>query len=136
MRDTHSGELSKLATNTTLDLIYVDPLVVEDGVEIAKNLAPLLFTKDEYKDCKKIPEECLYEIEEKPDLETFAPVETSWVIDPDKPVEMPADKVEFKTYSQIIDEVAARILRKISKSEVDFVVLRRDADQNLMADIV
>ncbi len=136
VRDTHSGELSKLATNTTLDLVYVDPLVVEDRVEIAKQLAPLLFTRSEYETCLDLPEECLYEVKETPDLESFIPVETVWTIDDSKEIEMPAEEVEFKNYSKMIDEVAAKILRKISKSEVDFVVLKRDAEQNLMADIV
>jgi len=136
VRDTHSGELSKLATNTTLDLVYVDPFVVEDKVEIAKKLAPLLFDKKDYEDCMNSPEDCLYEIAAEPDLSEFVPVETVWTIDPDKEVELPPEEIEFKTYAQMIDEVAAKVLRKISKSEVDFVVLKRDAEQNLMADII
>ncbi len=136
VRDTHSGELSKLATNTTLDLVYVDPLVAEDKIEIAKKLAPLLFTKEDYADCINLPEECPYDVEEELDLELFVPVETVWIIDDSKKVEMPQEDIEFKSYSKMIDEYAAKILRKISKSEVDFVVLRHDSDQNLMADVV
>ena len=136
VRDTHSGELSKLATNTTLNLIYVDPFVAENKVEIAKKLAPLLFTRSEYETCLDLPDECLYKVEEEPDLGSFIPIETIWTIDDSKEVEMPAEEVEFKSYSKMIDEVAAKILRKISKAEVDFVVLKRDTEQNLMADIV
>ena len=136
VRDTHSGELSKLATNTTLNLVYVDPMVAEGKVEIAKKLAPLLFTRSEYETCMDLPNECLYKIEEEPDLGSFIPIETIWTIDDSKEVEMPAEEVEFKNYSKMIDEVAAKILRKISKAEVDFIVLKRDAEQNLMADIV
>ena len=136
VRDTHSGELSKLATNTTLDLVYVDPLVVEDKVEIAKKLAPLLFTKEEYNECIELPEDCIYDIEEEPSLESFAPLETVWIIDDSETVEVKKKEVTFKTYSTMIDEVAARILRKISKQEVDFVILKRDADTDLMSQVV
>ncbi len=136
VRDTHSGDLSKLATNTTLDLVYVDPLVAENKVEIAKKLAPLLFTRQEYEACLDTPDECLYDVKKEPDLESFVPVETVWKIDEDNEVEVPSKAIEFKTYSAMIDEVAAKILRRISKTEVDFVVLKRDVDQNLMADVV
>jgi len=136
VRDTHSGELSKLATNTTLDLVYVDPMVTENKVEVAKTLAPLLFTRKEYEACLDTPDDCPEDIEDEPALDSFVPVETLWTIDGSKEVEMPPQDIEFKTYSKMIDEVAAQILRKISKSEVDFIVLKRDVDQNLMADVV
>ncbi len=141
VRDTHSGELSKLATNTTLNLVYVDPLVAEDKVEIAKNLSPLLFTRDEYDTCLETPEECRYEIEREEEIEEI--VESSdplWVIDgaPSPTIHAAAEtKVnEFKGYGEMIDEVAASILRKISKAEIDFVVLSRDADPDLMAEVI
>jgi len=136
VRDTHSGDLSKLATNTTLDLIYVDPMVTDDKVGVAKTLAPLLFTRKEYEACLEEPDDCLYEVEEEPDLESFVPVETVWTIDDSKEVEMPPEDIAFKTYSKMVDEIAAQILRKISKAEVDFVVLKRDVEQNLMADVI
>lgn len=138
VRDTHSGELSKLATNTTLDLIYVDPMIAEDKILIAKKLAPLLFTRKEYDACVADPKSCVYEVEQKPDLDTVTTLDTPWAIDgtQDRKVEVKTSDLGSKTYPQMIDEVAARILRKISKSEVDFVVLKNDADPNLMADVV
>lgn len=39
----HSGEEFKLATNTTLDLIYADPSLVQDSAYVAEKLAPILF---------------------------------------------------------------------------------------------
>ena len=138
VRDTHSGELSKLATNTTLDLVYVDPMIAEDKVIIAKKLAPLLFTRKEYDACVATPEDCTYEVEQQSDLNTMTTIDTPWAIDggTDKKVEVKTSELAFKTYPQMIDEVAARILRKISKSEVDYMILKNDADANLMADIV
>jgi cell division protein FtsI/penicillin-binding protein 2 len=138
VRDTHSGELSKLATNTTLDLIYVDPMIAGDKVQIAKKLAPLLFTRKEYDDCLTDPKNCAYDPQQQPDLNSTTPLETPWAIDgnADKIVQVNTSELQSKTYPQMVDEVAATILRKISKSEVDFVVLKNDADQNLMADVV
>jgi cell division protein FtsI/penicillin-binding protein 2 len=138
VRDTHSGELSKLATNTTLDLVYVDPLIAEDKVTIAKKLAPLLFTHAQYDACVANPKDCVYEIAQTPDLNTTTTIETPWAIGNSvgNQVQVKTSELQNKTYPQMIDEVAARILRKISKSENDFVVLKNDADTNLMAEVV
>lgn len=136
VRDTHSGELSKLATNTTLNLVYVDPLVAENKVEIAKSLAPLLFTRDDYELCLKTPEECIYNPVEETMFERVLNVETAWSIDDRETVEVKTEDEQFKPYAKMIDEAAASILRKISKTEVDFVVLTRDAESNVMADVV
>lgn len=43
IRDRHSGEPYALATNTTLNLIYADPTLIENPSYISEKLAPLLF---------------------------------------------------------------------------------------------
>ena len=136
VRSTHSNELSKFATNTTLDLVYVDPMISENKEEVAKSLTPLLFTRSEYEECKEDPEECAYEVYEQPELETFIKIDTPWIIDEEKGLEVVNEEKDFKTYSVMIDEVAAKIYRKINQSEVDFVVLARDADTDLMAEVI
>ncbi len=137
VRDTHSGDLSKLATNTTLDLVYVDPFVVNESekVEIAKKLAPLLFTKSDYRTCTETPEDCPYKIVDSPDLDSTVLVDTVWALE-DKPIEVKPKEESLKPYSKMIDEVAANTLRKISKTEVDFVVLTRDAEADLISSVV
>jgi len=134
-RDTHSGDLSKLATNTTLDLVYVDPMVVQDKVEIAKKLAPLLFTKKDYDVCVSNPDECGNEVIDVPELDSADLVEPAWQIDPANEADNSKPK-ELKGYPEMVDNEAAKILRKISKEEVDFVVLMREAEPDLMADVV
>ncbi len=134
VRDTHSGELSKLATNTTLDLLYVDPLVAEDKVGIAKILAPLLFTRDEYQQCLVKPAECQYSVLQDEYGEDFSTTEPVWKLGQSAASASAAnDERHFKDYDYLVDEVAAQILRKISKLEVDFVILRRDAEPDLVA---
>lgn len=144
VRDTHSGGLSKLATNTTLDLVYVDPFVIESNekkAEIAKKLAPLLFTSDDYNKCKEKPDECEYKITEDTNQESLSTIniaDTIWNIGGTKKNKTAEIKVKetFKDYSKITAEAEKDILGKISKTEIDFVVLTRDANMDLTADII
>jgi len=43
IQDYHSGEDYKLATNTTLNMIYADPTLIEDPELVATTMAPFLF---------------------------------------------------------------------------------------------
>lgn len=43
IEDYHSGEAYKLATNTTLNMIYADPTLIEDPGAVAETMAPFLF---------------------------------------------------------------------------------------------
>ena len=45
-RDSKTGEQTILATNTTLDMVYVDPLVVDDPFLVAEALTDVLITED------------------------------------------------------------------------------------------
>jgi cell division protein FtsI (penicillin-binding protein 3) len=139
VKDTHSGELSKLATNTTLNLLYVDPMVAESKQEIAGKLTPIIFAEDEYDECLEQPDDCFYDIEQEKSLESLIVTDTVWDIESGttKKVETATEEeVEFKSYKTMTQEISEDILRKIMKSEVDFVILRRDAEDELMADII
>ena len=139
VRDTHSGELSKLATNTTLDLLYVDPIIAEDKQGIAKALAPLLFTPAEYENCKALPEECRYNVIQDEPTQSFLTTAPVWDLGLEGPAANPdanKDEPKFKAYADLVTEVEENILRNISKTEVDFVILKRDADRDLMANVI
>lgn len=136
VQDNYSGEFSKLATNTTLDLVYVDPFIVEDKVKVAKELTPLLFNNTEYETCLEIPEECFYEIIKKPEVTEPILSEDAWIIDSEAKKPTLDDEPEYKTYAEMIDEIAASTLRKISKEEVDFTTLKRGAENNEMAEVI
>lgn len=47
MKDYHSGEEFLLATNTTLNLLFIDPALVKDPVFIADKISPLIFDLEE-----------------------------------------------------------------------------------------
>ena len=139
VKDTHSGELSKLATNTTLNLLYVDPLVAEDKQTIATKLTPILFPETEYEACLEEPNDCFYEIRKERSLESLVVTDTVWDIESGaskKVDKVKEEETDFKSYTTMKKEIAEEILRKISKSEVDFVILKRDAEDELMADII
>ncbi len=139
VKDTHSGELSKLATNTTLDLLYVDPVIAENKQEIATKLTPLIFPEGEYEACINEPEECFYNIEKESVLEKLVVEDTIWDIGSAGTIKVNKEKLEeseYKSYKEMLQEISDDMMRKISKTEVDFVVLRRDAQDELMADIV
>lgn len=55
-------ETSILATNTTLDLLYVDPLITQDPSRIADTLVPLLITEDVYRKCAGGADDCPREL--------------------------------------------------------------------------
>lgn len=139
VKDTHSGELSKLATNTTLDLLYVDPIIAENKQEIATKLTPLIFPEEEYEGCLDQPDECFYNVEKESVLEKLVVEDTIWDINSAGTVKVNKEKLEeseYKNYKEMLQEISDDIMRKISKTEVDFVVLRRDAEDELMADII
>src|SRR5687768_15426817 len=61
-RSDKTGDTQILATNTTLDLIYVDPLIVDDPTFIAEFLSEILLTKEFHADCTRGRETCPREL--------------------------------------------------------------------------
>ena len=57
-----TGENSILATNTTLDLVYVDPLITDDPHLVASTLADILHTTDQHAECIAGSETCPREL--------------------------------------------------------------------------
>ncbi len=49
--DSRTGETNILATNTTLDEVYVDPLITTNPTAVAESLADILLTDDFHKAC-------------------------------------------------------------------------------------
>ena len=43
IEDYHSGEVYKIGANTTLDMIYADPTLIDDPEYVAQTMAPFLF---------------------------------------------------------------------------------------------
>lgn len=63
-RDSKNGETSILATNTTLDLLYIDPQVIKrDQADVADKLADTLVTKEFDKLCRQGDPDCPTELQ-------------------------------------------------------------------------
>ena len=94
IQDYHSGENYTLATNTTLNMIYADPTLIDDPETVAKTLAPFLFDleiekeideqrfEDEYEiimliENEELRNEALKDIELKNEEELFKSFEES-----------------------------------------------------------
>ena len=58
VREEGSETLVKMATNTTLDLVFVDPSQTPDRAKVAAFLAKLLYTAERHAACEALPEDC------------------------------------------------------------------------------
>ncbi len=127
VRDTSTGDLVKLATNTTLDLVYIDPYVTADKKMVADRLAPLLFTLDDFQDCLDDTDYCpsstvTYEEEE--------------VERPDGEIEIVEVTYPPLDYDEAIRKYAEDIYTRISKEDIDFVTLSRGVDKEKMNEVM
>jgi cell division protein FtsI/penicillin-binding protein 2 len=57
-----TNETTILATNSTLDMVYVDPLITDDATSIAEKLADILITDDFHRFCGSGSVECPREL--------------------------------------------------------------------------
>jgi len=57
-----TGEQAILATNTTLDLLYIDPLIVDDPASVANTVSSILFTEEFYDQCVRSSSSCPREL--------------------------------------------------------------------------
>ncbi len=119
-----TGELNKLATNTTLDLIYIDPFEIPDKQRVAKALAPLLFSEEDFLACKEDYKNC--------PSGSVKFDESQILIDKEGE---DLEKIEIKdarTKEQLILAYESDLLQKISKEEVDYSPLKYGANDELM----
>jgi len=147
VKDSNSGEYFKVATNTTLDLLYVDPNVAlgeddpqklrklqqENYEAIAQTFPQIIFTREEYEDCKTSLSDCFYDITEKSEInkENEGTEEEEVEEEVEEEAQEP-EEVTFKDYSTVLEEIEADILERVSQTEVNFVVLKRDTDMELI----
>ncbi len=57
-----TGEQAILATNTTLDLLYIDPLIVDDPASVADTVSSVLFTEEFHEQCARSLSSCPREL--------------------------------------------------------------------------
>lgn len=128
-RNSKNGETSILATNTTLDLVYVDPLITDDPTSIAELLSDVLLTTESHAACSIGSDDCPRELTPfyAPSFDplTFARrLATGALLEPlpqNFPT-VPAD-LKFPDVTEMRRQFARYIEQRISSKRVTFVPL-------------
>lgn len=139
-RNSKTGETSILATNTTLDMVYVDPLISDDPYFVADKLSSLLVTQEFHDACTKGSTECPVELSDYYSA-AFDPIQqierlsTGALLEPLAGGSLPiADSVELPDIDEVRRMFKADIEKKISEKRVTFVPLVYGATKVQLAD--
>lgn len=124
--DYKTGQYNKLATNTTLDLLYIDPTEIPDKMKVAEILAPLIFTEEDYKNCKEDKELC-------PQGNT---VEFASAYSNEELEESEVELKDGRSREELIEAYKQDIFRKISQKEVEFVPIQYGAEPETMSGVI
>ncbi|MCD5382708.1 penicillin-binding protein 2 [Candidatus Gracilibacteria bacterium] len=122
-RNSKTGEKQKLATNISLDLAYVDPNYIRNKEQLAKDLAEILFTEEDYKNCKNnihaCPRGSTVKFDDKITIQPKPILTKTGGI---------AEKIEdTRSMEELKRDYADDILRKISKKYIDYLPLKYGA---------
>lgn len=129
IKDHHSNEEFRLATNTTLDLLYADPSLIDEPEKTASLLTPILFDIDE---AKKEDETRIKEIK-KTISKDIPEEEIDKILKPKTEEELRVDymaelktQISQKVRPQILlsDNVASGILEKIIGLDLEGVKVK------------
>lgn len=134
-QDVNDDTLFKIATNTTLDLLYVDPSVTPDKNYTAHVLAPFILTLEDYQRCKEDKVYCPLNLSLEKLIVTDE--ETAEVKTDEQPItEDILDAITGeKTYEEALIEIETTVRNKISKDTVDYTVLKRNVDDQTLRKI-
>lgn len=124
MSSSNSWEDWKVATNVSLNLLYIDPTNVPDKSKVAKELAPILFWQEEYVNCKENPKLC-------PSWNTVSFEE--WITLESMPEARIKDN---RSYDELVSDYWDEILKKISKEYNDYVPLKYWATDDEVSNVM
>lgn len=122
-----TGEFTIFATNTTLDLVYVDPLITDDPTLIAETLAGILVTEEFHVDCSQGKQTCpreliaFYAAAFDP-VEQWKRLQSGALLEP-LPVTTPLTLLDLPDLPEVKRMFARDIERRISVDRVTFVPL-------------
>jgi len=123
-----TGEESILATNTTLDMVYVDPLITDRPTYVAAELAHLLVTPDFHALCAAGKKECPTELSEFyadsfDPLERIAHLQSGALLEPLKDGLPDVNPENVPDIEDIRTTFSRDIEKRISEKRVTFVPL-------------
>lgn len=141
-----TGETSILATNTTLDLLYVDPLITDDPSMIAEKLADIVLTPALHDLCSVGDSRCPRELVKfigSPYAAAFDPlllvrnVGSGRLLEP-VPEDLPAPSLadlDIPDITEVRRLFARDIERRISEKRVTFVPIKYGATKEEMEQV-
>lgn len=128
-----TGETTILATNTTLDLLYVDPLIADDPAFVADTLSTLLLTEQVHRSCSEGKEDCPRELISfvgSPYASRYDPlsfvrhISTGSLLEP-LPAELPVGtETKIPDLTEVRRMFARDIQKRISGKQVTFVPIK------------
>ncbi|MEK7590890.1 MAG: penicillin-binding transpeptidase domain-containing protein [Patescibacteria group bacterium] len=132
-----TGEANIFATNTTLDLVYVDPLVVDDPTFIAETLADILVTEEFHNVCSEGKQACPRELipfylPAFDPIEQVKRVQSGVLFEPILTTKPPLDLLKLPDQTEVKRLFAREIEKKISEKKVTFVPLKYGANKEEM----
>lgn len=115
IEDFHSGELLRLATNTTIPLLFADPTLIKDPAYITDKLAPLIFDITE---ARGQEQERIRQLRRRLDLEAT-------------PEQL--DQLKVKSDEQLRQDFYADVLKKLNQKTRDSITLYQKPDEKMRA---
>lgn len=111
IKDYASGDLVRVATNTTLDMLFADPTLIANKKMVADRIAPIIFDLNDAKD----------QDEKRVQLELAK-------------AKSPEDKAKIKSLSdeELFQQFSADLLDKISQEKRSQILLSNDLDQQTL----
>jgi len=133
IRDYNSKDLYRIATNTTLDLIYADPTLIKNPEAVVETLAPLLFNLEEAReqdnarieDARKKLEPILTEIEQQ--TEAIATAKPTITL-----TETQQQTLQPLTNEQLKEKFWQDFRTKISSTTRTQIILGTDIDDSVI----
>jgi len=138
--DSKTGVTSIFATNTTLNMVYVDPLITEDPVQIAETLSDILVTEQFHQLCKEGNQQCPRELV-KYFEKAFDPLErvrklgSGFLLEPLSTGFPLLEEDELPDQTEVRRQFARDIENRISEKRVTFVPLVYSATKVQMEQI-
>jgi len=121
IEDYHSGEAYKLATNTTLNMIYADPTLIEDAHLVATTLAPLLFDLEVEK-----------ELDEKSHDEEY---KTIMAIEDETLRNEALSKLHYKTDEELFESYQENLEKTLATKVRDVILITEKVDAGTQSKI-
>ena len=139
-RNSKTGETNILATNTTLDMVYVDPLITDDPDTVARSLAEILVTEEFHQLCSTGDIKCPVELADYYSA-AFDPLQQVERFDSGALLEPVVGRVPMADLDSLPDReevermFASDIREKISEKRVTFVPLQYGATKVQMQEM-